>query len=343
MIGAAASLLGILAAGTAQGENSVSGDQGLYITVEPYISIQSNHGPYFDLGRIQTGLFGGTLIWRVDANSEVVRFFVAASPLWLDDDPLDTSVSPIMLYLDLGADLEIEFGAPAPGEDDHVEFTGDTMVGKYPARTTEAVTYESTQNRLFSQYVTTRIHWFQDDPEKPNGRYYGIVQLWGHVLDRDPDPARGQTDIRAPRAAKERPFPLGGGLLPDIDHRSSVQKQPGGSLGREQESDHASLPGIQIRFPPDREGLRVPNARRKSGSFAEAGAPLPLHDRRARELGAGVVRHLPGGRFAFEDHQSHEGHEDDPEHDEQETPLGAQKTHAGHRARRLKSRATARV
>ena len=182
-----------LAASPALADSEGHGEQHVYVIVDSNITIGgladeawSNENQTtitsVDLGRVQTGLFCGWIRWRVDANTEAVRFCLAASDLWKGDDPVGATVPPIPLYTEDGAEFDIEFGNPIFGQDGVVAYNGQTTIGDFPALMTEYVTFESSQNGHFSQYVTTHVCWYQDDPEKPTGQYSGAVALWGFVV-----------------------------------------------------------------------------------------------------------------------------------------------------------------
>ena len=193
------SLAAILAAGLvaspALADTEGHGEQHVYVIVDSNITIgglvsdpygnsesNGNNIAMVDLGRVQTGLICGAIRWRVDANTEAVRFCLAASDLWKGDDPIGATVPPIPVYTENGVEFDIEYGNPVFGQDGTVLFNGQTTIGDFPAMSTEYVTFESSQNGHFSQYVITRLCWYQDDPEKPTGQYSGVVALWGFVV-----------------------------------------------------------------------------------------------------------------------------------------------------------------
>jgi hypothetical protein len=196
---AGVTLAAVLAAGflaaPAWADTSAHGEQHVYVIVDSNITIgglaEDNGYPdpgstitTVPLGRVQTGMFCGWIRWRVDANTEAIRFCLGASDLWKGDDPVGATVPPIPLYLEDGAEFDIEFGNPALGQDGRVNFTSQSTLGDFPIWQTEYVTFESSQNGHFSQYVTTHVCWYQNDPEKPTGQYSGVVALWGFVVPR---------------------------------------------------------------------------------------------------------------------------------------------------------------
>ena len=186
-------------AAPAMADTEAHAEKHVYVLVDPNISIGGsgdNGGDPNDsgweepngeieqifIGRIQTGMICGWLRWRIDANTEAVRLCLAASDLYKGDDPVNPTVPPIPLYVDGGVEFDAEFGNPALGQSATQPFTSQTTLGDWQAMQSEYVTIESSQNGHFSQYVTTHLCWYQDDPEKPQGQYSGVVALWGFVV-----------------------------------------------------------------------------------------------------------------------------------------------------------------
>jgi hypothetical protein len=190
----AATLAAGFTATPALADTEAHGEQHVYVIVESNITIgglSDNNDDYpgngsavedVFLGRFQTGLICGWIRWRVDANTEAIRFCLGASDLWKGDDPNNPSVEPIPLYKENGVEFDIEFGNPALGQDAFVDFVSQSTLGDFPIWQTEYVTFESSQNGHFSQFVMTNVCWEQDDPEKPTGQYSGVVALWGFVV-----------------------------------------------------------------------------------------------------------------------------------------------------------------
>jgi hypothetical protein len=177
----------------ARADTEAHGEQHVYVIVDSNITIgglgttapdqvPGGGTGIVSLGRMQTGLVCGNIAWRVDANTEAVRFSLAASDLWKGDDPVGATVLPIPLYLEGGVDFDIEFGGPAFGQSGHMAFSSEGFIGDFPVWSTKYLTFESSQNGHFSQYVFTHVCWYQDDAEKPTGQYSGVVALWGFVV-----------------------------------------------------------------------------------------------------------------------------------------------------------------
>ena len=156
----------------------------VHVVVHADISIGGGSPPsgIVDMGRMQTGPVCAWVRWWVEANTEAVRFYVAASDLWKGSDPYDASVAPIPLHRPGGVEFDVEFGAPIRGQGPIRPFRAQIQVSGFPAWQTDYLTIESSQEGHFSQYVTTSMCWNQDDPEKPQGEYGGVVALWGFVV-----------------------------------------------------------------------------------------------------------------------------------------------------------------
>lgn len=158
----------------------------VFVDVDANIAVASM-APYFNLGSIQTGLFSGTIPFRVDANTEQVMLSAGASGLYKGDDPDSVFVPPIPLYndpLDLEAGIDIipHLGNPTGGHTQRAIYEQPVIIDGFAGMQTETVTFESAQNNHFSQQVDLVITWTQDDPEKPMGEYSGKVKMWAWVV-----------------------------------------------------------------------------------------------------------------------------------------------------------------
>lgn len=156
----------------------------VHVVVHADISIGGGGLPsgYVDMGRMQSGPVCAWVRWWVEANSEAVRFYVAASDLWKAGDPYNVSVTPIPLHREGGVEFEVEHGGPIRGQTMVRPFRAQIQVDGFPAWQTDYLTIESSQAGHFSQYVTTSMCWNQNDPDKPQGEYGGVVALWGFVV-----------------------------------------------------------------------------------------------------------------------------------------------------------------
>ncbi|MCK4546558.1 MAG: hypothetical protein KAW17_03865 [Candidatus Eisenbacteria sp.] len=153
----------------------------VFIVIDPNIAIVPLN-PYVDMGTWQTGEFTGIIPFRVDANTEQVKFSVAASHLYKGGIWEAPTVAPILVYEEDGIAISAELGNPTGGDDHIVTFLSDTDIDGFPARLTEEVTFESSQAGHFSQNVELTVGWTQPDPEKPMGQYDGKVRLFASVV-----------------------------------------------------------------------------------------------------------------------------------------------------------------
>lgn len=154
----------------------------VYVNVVPNISI-SPLAASVPLGNIQTGSFGTGITFRIDANTEQVKFMAGASKLYKGDCATCTIVEPIDID-DEGIVMVAEQANPIAGHSSLAIYGGSyiDIQGGFFGRQTEWVTFESAQNNHFSQNLTLTPTWVQPDPEKPIGEYSGFVALWAMVV-----------------------------------------------------------------------------------------------------------------------------------------------------------------
>lgn len=130
-----------------------------------------------NFGNIQTGPFGGPIVFRVDANVQVITLSVAVSNLFKDDAPTSPYFIPINVVAGVGVAPVIGSELPA-GQDNKLAYvTTPILVGPYAGLATEVGTFGSGQNNHFSQEVVVTPSWVQVDPELPTGEYSGLVVL----------------------------------------------------------------------------------------------------------------------------------------------------------------------
>jgi hypothetical protein len=168
--------------------NEVPGDVAaeafchVYVDVNPNIAVNAMY-PTFDLGGIQVGEIHGIVPFRIDANTEQVRIWLAASRLYKGDQPDGTEVDPILFsWLTQGCEIYAESASPTGGADNHVDYITPMEIDGFPAFSTTALVFESAQNNHFSQGVDAVVHWYQNDPEKPMGQYSGRVKMLAEVV-----------------------------------------------------------------------------------------------------------------------------------------------------------------
>lgn len=167
--------------GTALADETSSGQAHVFVNVNPNIAVQPL-APIIDLGTMQTGLLHGLITYRVDANTEGLMFWAAASNLYKGNDPNNNEVPPIAVDLPSGVEITAQFGNPIGGHSNVANYTGPVDVGGFPGFITEQIQFESSQNGHFSQEASTVITWTQPDNEKPMGEYSGNVQLWAMTV-----------------------------------------------------------------------------------------------------------------------------------------------------------------
>jgi len=132
-----------------------------------------------DLGEIQTGVFPGQVVFRVDANVEEVDMQIIATNLYKGDVPDSPFKIPVKSGTpDDGALVEPAFGNATEGHGNLLAWlAGPVILNGMEALETETVSFESGQNGHFSQEVTVTVEYDQADPELPQGEYSGWIKL----------------------------------------------------------------------------------------------------------------------------------------------------------------------
>ncbi|MEW6220629.1 MAG: hypothetical protein AB1634_14015 [Thermodesulfobacteriota bacterium] len=169
-------------ASTSSADTEGSATAHVYMDVVANIAV-APETPVVDAGDIQMGDFSATFQFRIDANTEAVQMFMAASDLWKGDDPLGTAVAPIPVNLSEGVVFDCDNANPLQGAGDTAAFTAAMVdINGFPAVMSEPIAFESSQNGHFSQSCRQVVTWSQNDPEKPMGEYSGKVRLTAMVL-----------------------------------------------------------------------------------------------------------------------------------------------------------------
>jgi hypothetical protein len=153
----------------------------VFVNVDPNIALYALDDNV-DMGIIQMEIFDGYIPWRVDANTQNVEFWGAASYLYKAGNFETPDVDPIMLCLDNGIRIEVPQGDPVGDEDEYLAYIGATTIDGFPGQMTESVEFESSQDGHFSQDIMMTVQWNQDDEEKTMGEYKGKVLLNGAVV-----------------------------------------------------------------------------------------------------------------------------------------------------------------
>lgn len=184
LVVAAIACVALAAVGPAQADREDVAIAHVFVNVVPNISISATNSSV-DLGTVQTGSFGSGVQFRIDANTEQVKFMAGVSKLFKGNVPTNYEVDPIDIK-DCGVTMLAESAMPISGHSSTAVYTSegykDIAGTGFPGRTTEWVTFESSQNNHFSQYFTLIPTWIQDDDEKPVGEYSGVVALWAMVV-----------------------------------------------------------------------------------------------------------------------------------------------------------------
>jgi len=174
------SLALLVFAGSAMADLEGMATAHVYVTVNPNVAV-GVLTPNVDLFTIQTGLFCGTIIFRIDANSEQVCLSVGPTHLYKGDDPTDPLVAPILVDLPSGAMLEPTDANPLAGGSNIADFLYPYNFNGFLGWQSAFICFESSQPGYFSQDVFVTVCWDQDDPEKPQGEYSGFVTIWATI------------------------------------------------------------------------------------------------------------------------------------------------------------------
>ncbi len=179
---------GLLACSGAYADLESMATAHVWVDVVANIAVRANT-PQVDAGDVQTGAFTATIEFRVDANNEDIDLACYASDLWKGDDPTNDDVAPIPLLVGAGCLIDPINANPTGGASPVASFDPSVVhnVSGFPALGTNSINFESSQNGHFSQEVYVTVAWNQDDPEKPQGEYSGVVKLLGMIPDDNGD------------------------------------------------------------------------------------------------------------------------------------------------------------
>ncbi len=163
---------------TLRAEEASNATTKVYVTVDPNVAIRADQ-TVWQIGSVQQGGFNALVTWRVDANSQFVNMQLEASDLWKGDDPTNHDVAPIPLAVNAPAFVKPVNGNETNSGDNLLAWGGGPgNISGYPTQKTEVGTFESSQNGHFSQQVSTTVRYNQNDPEKPQGQYSGVIRLY---------------------------------------------------------------------------------------------------------------------------------------------------------------------
>ncbi len=170
----------LLGAVAAKAETTGTAVARVYATVVPNIAVGVVTANV-NAGSVQTGPLTATIVFRVDANQQIVRMQLAASPLFKAGD----AASPYILGLTYG---KIWAVVPAQGNrvgglPNELPLDGPgPVVSGFPTIQTIAADFESSQAFVFSQEVTVTVPYTQGNPELPQGAYSGVVQFTASLI-----------------------------------------------------------------------------------------------------------------------------------------------------------------
>jgi len=165
-----------LVAGSAIADTSNDASAKVYVQVSPNVSVMFADA-HVDLGTVQTGKFGGTATFRVDANEEAVILGVTATHLYKGDVcEAEPEVAPLPVNGD-GALVDPERANPFNSFSNMLSWAEPTSHLDCEGMRSIDIPYESAQNGHFSQDVDVSVSWDQPDPEQPQGEYSGYIIL----------------------------------------------------------------------------------------------------------------------------------------------------------------------
>lgn len=174
-------------AGMSYADTEGSAVATVHAIVDRNVSVSVNT-PIVDAGTVQVQEFSAIIGFRVDANVEVVSIYVAASELYKGGIVSVPEVRPIPLT-GSGVLIEPMDAGPLPVGRSNLavwlteQGSSGPVVDGFPTRQTEVIQFESKQDGHFSQDVNVTVTWNQDDPEKPEGVYWGRVKFVALLLE----------------------------------------------------------------------------------------------------------------------------------------------------------------
>lgn len=154
-------------------------------TAQVYVDVVANvavgvETAVVDLGQVQTGLFSGEVIFRIDANQETLDLQAAVTNLYKGDSATADAVIPIATAA--GVLVQPENGNEIEAGDNILAYTTAATINGLAGMETEIGTFESGQAGHFSQNVYVTFTWDQIDPELPMGEYSGFCALRAMIL-----------------------------------------------------------------------------------------------------------------------------------------------------------------
>jgi hypothetical protein len=158
------------------------------VVIEPTVEVTVETAQV-DLGQFKaTDLICATMMFRVHANSHVIKMSGGASSLYKDDNP----TSPFQIPVDqtVEASINADYGTWTERQGGFPTLTTLRDTGPYGTLTiyhTSEFEFGSGDPGTWSYPVTVDICWRADDAQLFQGRYSGAVVLWV-VADSESDP-----------------------------------------------------------------------------------------------------------------------------------------------------------
>jgi len=181
MLAAALTAVVLCLVAGAPGDTRGSASATVRVFIRPTVTV-SPHTAVVNLTVSQTGLFSATVRFGVLANVGTVHLAAAATPLYRADDPGGTDASPIPLDLAGGITISPDSATPTSGAGGRADYVADTMLDSLPAKSTNAIAFQSSQLNRFDQDVRVTVTWNHSDPARPAGPYSGRVRLTALVM-----------------------------------------------------------------------------------------------------------------------------------------------------------------
>lgn len=169
----------VLTSGVALADVASQAVAHLYVDVVANVAVGVQTA-VVDLGDVQTGLFAGEVIFRVDANQQTLDLQAAVTNLYKGDSSTAEAMIPIATAP--GVQVKPENGNEILAGDNILAYTNATTINGLAGLETEIGTFESGQSGHFSQNVYVTFAWNQIDPELPMGEYSGWCALRAMVL-----------------------------------------------------------------------------------------------------------------------------------------------------------------
>jgi len=171
----------VLSSGVAVAQTSDSASAVVTATVAPNVGVAYSGGTV-KIAVANLGPFSGEIVYRVDANTQLIDLWVQVSNLYKDG--VATSLSQIPVLVAPGVQV-----TPATGERQPFGvantplpyLTGDVSVGGFIGLETEKGRFGSGTAGHFSETVTVVPSW-DLKAETPIGDYSGNVVLWAMVV-----------------------------------------------------------------------------------------------------------------------------------------------------------------